>query len=98
MFIALSGLGVNALNAPVAYAASAWYLHKAGSGNATIALVQSPSQTETLASTTIQVTFGTASTDGNALVAVGANSSSASVSSMSDSAGNLSPNDRLSVG
>jgi hypothetical protein len=66
MLLTLGGLGVTALQAPPAYAASSWYMHGPGGGNATVAFVQAASATETATATTIATTIAT--TVGNTLL------------------------------
>src|SRR5438105_2055642 len=91
MFLTLGGLGVSAVNAPPAYAATSWYQHGYSSntiGNATVALVTSASQTETAAATTLTTTISSSAGD-LLLVVVAIPNTTVSLSSVTDSAGNL---------
>jgi len=91
MFLTLGGFGVSAVNAPLAYAATSWYQHGYSSntiGNATVALVTSASQTETAAATTLTTTISSSAGD-LLLVVVAIPNTTVSLSSVTDSAGNL---------
>src|SRR5207245_8069507 len=91
-FLTLEGLGVSPFNSPPAYAATSWYQHGYSSntiGNATVAFVTSASQTETAAATTLTTTISSSAGD-LLLVVVAIPNITVSLSSFTDSAGNLS--------